>query len=206
MNAHGFTDSSASERITQAVQRAEKRTNAEIVVAIRRHASHYLGTSAVCGVAAAGVSLAYLWFAPTVYETRFIPLEVALVAALVIFLTRAIDPLRRVLTPKRVMARALDAASRLLFDTLGVARTKARNGVLVYVGLFEHDVRVVPDEGVEAHVAAVIAGEHVARLRRAVDRRDLDGFVEAIVALGDALAVQFPPTDDDENELSDGPQ
>ena len=205
MTARRFSDDRAKSRITEAVAAAEKLTSAEVVVAIRRHASSYVRTSLVAGGIAAGLALVYLWFSPTIYDVRFMPLEAVLVFAVVAFLSQSIDVLRYRLTPGHRMASALDGASREAFTTIGVERTKRRNGVLIYAGLFERRVRVVPDIGVDWAALGNAGREVEERLNQAVLRRDLQSFTSSLVDLGGLLAEHHPVNEDDENELCDGP-
>lgn len=200
-----FSDDAARARIEAAVGEAETRTNAEIVVALRRHASSYLGTSAALGAFCAAIALANLWFSPTVYRTSLIPLETFLVFCLGAFLSHSADPVRRALTPASVRSRALDASSAAAFRELGIARTKARHGVLVYVGLFEREVRVVADEGAGWDSLGEARDAVLRELERACRSLDLGAFESAVVSLGALLATTHPKTDDDENELCDAP-
>lgn len=98
-------------------------------------------------------------------------------------------------------------AARRAFIRLGVAATRRRNGVLVFVVPARRQVVVLPDEGasdaidpdvwqvVATHIAAAFAGG-----------RGTDGLLEGVAELGDALSGAFPPSPDDVNELPDMPQ
>jgi uncharacterized membrane protein len=98
-------------------------------------------------------------------------------------------------------------AARRAFIQLGVASTRRRNGVLVFVVPSRRQVVVLPDESacdaldpkvwqvVATHIAAAFA-----------NGRGTEGLLEGVAKLGDALSAPFPPSPDDVNELPDMPQ
>lgn len=199
MTARAFSTPEGRRAIGEAVAAAEALTSAEVVVAIRRRASAYAGTSVVAGLVLGLVAVALLWFSPRVYDARLMPLEGLAVAAISAYLVQSIDPLRRRLTPRSRRDTALRGAVSRTFVELGVERTRARNGVLVYVALFEGTVRLRPDQGIDE----ALLGEAERRLADAVARRDLSAFCDGVRALGETLASTHPRTDSDENELCD---
>lgn len=203
MTARAFSDPEGKRAIGEAVVDAEAQTSAEVVIAIRRHASAYVRTSVIAGLVLGLAAFAYLWFSPNVYDARLMPFEVLAVALLTAYLVQSIDPLRRVLTPRSERDAALRVATRATFSSLGVERTRARNGVLVYVALMEGTVRIEPDQGIER---ALFEGEGKSvetALAGAVARRDLAAFCRAVRDLGALLAKTHPRTESDENELCD---
>ncbi len=98
--------------------------------------------------------------------------------------------------PGEPMARAV-----AVFERLGMHRTAARHGVLIYVAVAHRKLAVIGDQGIhervgEAYwqrlVADVLAHFREARLR--------DGFLHALGELGVALRQHFPRAPDDRNE------
>ena len=94
--------------------------------------------------------------------------------------------------------------SRQVFTELGMHRTRERNAVLIYVALDDHQLAVLGDEGVHAHVGDGywdrIRDLLVERLRAGRPRQAL---VEAVAEVGRTLQAHFPRRPDDTNELSD---
>ena len=91
-----------------------------------------------------------------------------------------------------------------VFERLGMHRTAARNGVLVYVAVEDHKLAVIGDQGI--HQA--VGDEYWRRLVDAVlahmrDGRPRDGLAHAVQEIGDALTRFFPRGPGDRNELSD---
>ncbi len=98
------------------------------------------------------------------------------------------------------------ATARRAFVRLGVASTRGRNGILVFVVPRRRQVVVLPDEEAERRLPAGVADEVVRRVVGGFVRRDpTGGIVEAVAHLADALARVFPRSSDDVNELSDEP-
>ncbi len=109
----------------------------------------------------------------------------------------------RVHLQERIDGAARDAAARV-FDRLGMANTRDRNGVLFFVGVRDRRFAVIGDMGIYDAVPRDFWNGVVQRVEgRFVDGRYADGLVEGIQIAGMALAEHFPPRPDDVNELPD---
>lgn len=101
-------------------------------------------------------------------------------------------------------APAALARARDVFADLGMHRTAARAGVLVYLAVEDRKVAIVGDEGIHAHVGdagwAAIRDDLVACLRRGAAG---EAIVSAVERVGATLARHFPRPPGDTNELSD---
>jgi len=96
-----------------------------------------------------------------------------------------------------------DAAERA-FRRLGIARTRRRNGVLVFVVPARHQVLVLPDDEAAARIDPAIYERTAALVAAACARGEgTQGIVDAVALLAAALAVAFPFAHDDANELPD---
>jgi putative membrane protein len=203
MSERQFLEADAKARTSAAIRGVEAQTAVELVVAVRRRASHYFATSIgfgfVCGVTA----FAVMWFSPRVYDVRTMPLDAVLAVVLGAVLAWAVPSLRRLLTPKRALARHAERAAKEAFSALGIAKTRGRTGLLVYVTLFERTAVLVPDSGIpEAAVTGSLAAIRAA-LAGAIARLDVDAFLAALARLGPACGAVLPRSPDDENELCD---
>jgi len=96
------------------------------------------------------------------------------------------------------------ARAAAVFQRLGMDRTPARNGVLVYVAIADRKLAVIGDRGLHERVGEAYWQRLVADvLTRFREERPRDGFLHAIGELGAALRRYFPRGSDDRNELSD---
>jgi putative membrane protein len=145
----------------------------------------------------------YLLVAPTVYDVGAIAIEGLLAFALGTVLAANLDTLRRVLSRSATLAENTSGAARAAFFDLGISRTSGRNGLLVYVSLFERRCVVLTDIGIDVQQLGPGWQAAGSELERAVKRRDLQAFRQALESLGPVLGRVHPRSEDDVNELPD---
>lgn len=180
------------ERIAEAIRRAEETTSGEIVCVLARRSSDYAYVPPLWG---AFVALASPWpmLLFTDLSTREIfSAQMAIFVAATLFVSWG--PVRFFLTPRAVKrARAAREAIEQYFSR-GVAATRARTGVLIFVSCAERYARIVADDA----IAAKIANDEwrcaldllLAEMRQ---ERVADGFVAAIEECARLLAKHAPP-------------
>jgi uncharacterized membrane protein len=101
--------------------------------------------------------------------------------------------------PGEPMARAV-----AVFEHLGMHRTAARHGVLIYVSVGDHKLAVLGDQGIHERVGQVYWERLVdAVLAHFREERPRDGLLHAVAEVGAILARHFPRRPGDVNELSD---
>jgi len=101
--------------------------------------------------------------------------------------------------PGEPMARAV-----AVFEHLGMHRTAARHGVLIYVSVGDHKLAVLGDQGIHERVGQVYWERLVdAVLAHFREERPRDGLLHAVAEVGAVLARHFPRRSGDVNELSD---
>ena len=203
MSDREFLEPAAKLRTADVVRAVERQTAVEVVVAVRRRALYYVAASVAFGVVCGMAGFLVMWFSPTVYDVRTIPIDVALAFALGTALTATSPTLRRSLTPRSVRLRGAQRAAQAAFVSLGMEKTRGRTGLLVYVALFERTAILVPDRGLPEGLVSGPLGSIRQLLELAVERRDFDGFLTALGRLGPACAAALPRHENDENELCD---
>lgn len=101
--------------------------------------------------------------------------------------------------PGNSMARAV-----AVFERLGMHRTAARHGVLIYVSIEDRKLAVLGDRGIHERVGQVywdgLVESVLAHFR---GERFRDGLVHAVGEVGAVLRRHFPRRPDDVNELPD---
>ena len=98
---------------------------------------------------------------------------------------------------------ALDRAIEI-FSEMGMANTKERNAVLVYVALRDHQLAVFGDEGIHQKVGLTYWNQEVLKMIRDFNRENYaQGIASCVEDIGDALQHHFPYTRSDKNELKD---
>lgn len=127
-------------------------------------------------------------------------------AVLLLALAIALSPIPRWLTPAAWRKAAVDRAAAAQFEALGLANTRERTGVLLYVSLAHRRAEVLADQGIYAKAPHQAWDEVIGLLTAPLRRGEAaDGFVAAVTRVGEILAAYLPPRADDSNELSDAP-
>lgn len=94
------------------------------------------------------------------------------------------------------------AHAQTQFIKLGMRKTKARNGVLIFVAPRARQFAVVGDEGVHAKCGEAFWQQLVDKMRAHFQSENFTGaLVHAISETGDLLAAHFPRQTDDLDEL-----
>lgn len=102
-----------------------------------------------------------------------------------------------------IMENVLDHAA-FVFDDLGMARTKERNGVLIYVSVPGRKVAVIGDVAIHAKLGnGYWKGVLDLIVEHFKQDRFGDGLCAGVERLGEQLREHFPYQRDDVNELSD---
>lgn len=97
-----------------------------------------------------------------------------------------------------------DALQRAIkvFERLGMHRTAARNGVLVYISVTDRKLAVIGDKGIHERVGEAYWQGLVAAVReRLRQQQSRDGLIHAVAEVGRELGRHFPRRPDDKNEL-----
>ena len=91
-----------------------------------------------------------------------------------------------------------------VFERLGMHRTAARNGVLVYITVTDRKLAVIGDKGIHERVGEAYWQGLVAAVReRLRQQQSREALVHALAEVGRMLERHFPRHSDDKNELSD---
>ncbi|HKB78205.1 MAG TPA: TPM domain-containing protein [Thermoanaerobaculia bacterium] len=90
------------------------------------------------------------------------------------------------------------------FERLGMTKTQARNGVLLFIAAEDNRFVILGDSGIDAVVPGGFWDEIAAKLTiRFKNSEFTDGIVEAILASGQHLKAFFPRAAGDVDELPD---
>ncbi len=193
-------DPAALARIEAAVSQVERGTAGEIVVVIARRSASFAGARAAFAFAVAtvgGVVFSRVLDVHAGWMALSIPLLM-----LFAWLLASLAPVTRALVGSVALDDEVVRAAKVAFLDHGVADTRMRAGVLLYVSLFERRVQVLGDSGVHAVIGAAGWSAYADRIGGAMRTSSVDGLVEVVRDLGVMLARSFPPTDG-VNELDD---
>lgn len=202
------------ERITQAVQEAERHTSAEIVPMIVARSGLYRDAQHVAGLIAAFITLA----AMLTLEAAWLPWgwHAANAAWLVLAVTLAyvsgawigrVPTVIRLLTSRTRMKQKVALRAGRAFAQHAVSQTRERTGVLIVLSILEKQIYVLPDRLLAGRVSAERWQEVVqAAVEQLHDGAIAEGLSQAIAACGVVLAESCPGRPgDNPNELPDEP-
>jgi uncharacterized membrane protein len=109
----------------------------------------------------------------------------------------------RVYISHRAHANALAFAQRR-FRQLGMTKTRQRNAVLLYLAPRSRQFAIVGDSGVHEKCGDVFWQEVSTKLSSALRQGDYTAaLIQIVRQVGELLAVHFPPSTTDHNELLD---
>jgi len=206
--AQSFLTPEEQKKVSHSVQQAEKQTSGEIVPMIVSESHHY-PLAAVTGATfislpfsllAAHLLGGYFWIGPDnmwLFLACFTPLY-----ALSYPLVRRVSWLkRRFLLPKRAEEEVQAGAVQAFFRER-LYRTRAQNGILLYISVFEHRVWILADSGINDKIPHEQWQEIVDLVVSGIrDNRQGEAICEAVTRIGNLLQEFFPYTEDDKDEL-----
>jgi len=187
--------------LRDAIETIERRSAAEVIVAVHRRAGAYKTAQLFFGVFVALASQVFF-----LYSSIEFPLPVFLVGPLVLGLIGSLigrlPALERFFANPVQMRLRVRLAAEVAFYRHRVRHTQERTGVLVFFAVFERRCEVVGDSGVlrqrpiEAWDAALVGLD--AALAKGGEIREVTG---ALTGLGDVLSLCLPSRDGT-NELN----
>jgi putative membrane protein len=190
--------------LTAAVESIEQHSSAELVIAVRAHSGGVLAADLIAGALAALATLAFLLFSPIPFSLPAILLDPLIFGALGAWLCSRSPGLRHALLPRRLARESVRRAARAEFFDGGIADTRGRTGILIYVSQTERALEALADSGVRRAIDAARWEAWTRELQHVV-RHERDGLklAAAICALAEPLALCLPRAEDDVNELAD---
>jgi putative membrane protein len=189
-------------RISAAIHAAEARTSGEIVCVLARQSA---GATALPIFIAAIVSLALPWLlvaATAMPVFRILSLQIAAFIAITALL--CLPRVRALLIPRAARHAIAHRAALEQFVIRGIAHTKERTGILIFVSLAERYARIIADDGIAARVPqSQWQGAIDALVAHMRDGRIAEGYLAAIEVCGKVLETHFPSHEGKRDELRD---
>ncbi len=206
--AEKFLSPDDRQRITHCVQQAEKRTSGEIVPMVVS-ASHDYPLAPVTGAALIALPVGVL-LTRLIGNTFWIDFDrmwLFIAAFCVIFLLghqviKRFPALLRLFLSERQAEEEVQRAATMAFFTEKLYKTKAENGILLYISVLEQRVWVLGDRGINEKIDRQRWQEIVSLVTDGVkNKQQCEAICAAITRIGEILEQQFPIEPDDKNEL-----
>ena len=189
-------------KIEARIAEAEKLTSGEIVVMVVPYSYHYplasmIGSSLLAVLFGIAVSLLAgkdsMWFFLEVFGLSFIVLHE---------LIKRADFLKRFFVTASDMKEEVGEAAINSFYHRNITLTVDHTGILIYISLFEHNVRVIADQGINEKVDKDVWQEIVSTIIGGIKSKGQAAAIAAAVdRCAEILAAHFPLKSDDRNEL-----
>ncbi|WP_449431386.1 TPM domain-containing protein [Pseudomonas putida] len=187
-------DEYAQRQIAEAIARAERRTDAELVTVLARRADDYaylpLLWAAVLALAVPGL---LQWMSGWPGARGLLVANVLVFIGLCLLLRS--PRLAAWLVPQALRRWRASRLARQQFREQHLQRTAGATGVLIFVSEAERHVEILVDQGIERYLDAAARSAIAARFTAQVHQgRTVQGFVDCIEACGELLSVPVPPT------------
>lgn len=207
-----FLTAQEQEQLKSCVREAEKSTAGEIVPLVVSASYHY-PTSTLLGALIVSVLLAAAatvldallkpWGALSLLDMWVFPAAFGIFFLVVHLLLRGVPALQRLFVSAAEMTEEVEEAAITSFFRHGLAKTRDRTGILIFVSVFERRCYVLADQGINAKVAPEtwkqVVDLVVAGIRAG---KPADGLCRAVSRCGELLRSHFPAKPDDRDELA----
>jgi putative membrane protein len=203
-----FLTEEERERVQRAVAEAEKMTSGEIVPMVVSSSYDYPMADVLGGVAIS-LPLALL-LTPLAGRTFWIGAQnmwlfLGFFIALFFLLHQVVRHtlwLKRVFVSPKEIDEEVEEAAVVSFFREGLYQTREQTGVLIFISVFEHEVWVLADRGINQKVEKEKWNEIVQMIVTGIkEGRQAEAICEAVKQAGDLLRVHFPRKTDDRDEL-----
>lgn len=196
-------------KFKNAVSEIEKTTSCELMIVISRFSGNYKDKDACFGVLGIFLILFIILFSNFNFSNYFVIPDCALAFALFYFMSSKIPVIRRILTtPKRRLKEAEEGSKTAFFDEK-ITHTRDRNGILIYVALFEKKVIIHVDTAIEAKIQPALwnhLSNELENILFITGNNIIDSFTKTLIEKTQLLKDSFPRKEDDVNEISDMPR
>lgn len=214
------------QKVADAIRRAEANTSGEIFCVLSEADSYYPQVALAWAAAVALLVPYLLWLAgvdvgmlmhpgwrsghgvdaaTVAYHRLGFAYTVLPIALFILtYLLALVPPVSRLLTPQWIRRQHVHREALEQFRAKSLYRTVEHTGVLIFLSLSDRQAEVLADEGIYAKVAPETWSDATALVIKGIKRNEIAaGLVQAVECVGSLLAVHFPPSDDNLNELPD---
>jgi putative membrane protein len=188
--AKPFLTQESKTALSEAVRAVEASCSAELVIAVRARTGSYLHAGLIFGVLAGLVTLAGLFYSPTVFAPLWFLIDPLMVGGLAGLAASRSAWVGRAFTPWRWRRERVETAARSTFVERRVHSTSGRTGILLYVSVREREAAFVVDIGVEPLAATEGWRQATGEIEQAVRNKE-DGV--AVAARIRGLAALLEP-------------
>ncbi len=201
--------SEQQERIEQAIAQAASRTGAEIIPVISHSSGRYDRAEDLVGLWAAAVGLVLTWLilslAPIGNEfavqgnisgAGLVPVLGAVIIGFGVgaVIATKIGALRKLFIPKASMAGTVSDRAKQYFADYFIKGSNHGNAMLIYVSLYEKDVRLLTSDKLKGRLSTVELESIRSDIKKSISSgKVVDGVCAAVARTAELLAPHCPP-------------
>jgi len=203
-----FLTPAEQQRVTQAVQEAERITSGEIVPMLVSRSHDYPMAAVTCGVSLA-LPIALLltnligeriWIGPQ-NMWLFLGFFAALYAALYPLAMRS-DVLKHFFLRRKQVDQEVERGALAAFYAEQLHKTRDANGILLYISIMEQRVWILADRNINAKIEQQEWDATVDDLTAGIKAgHPAEALCQAVRRVGETLQTHFPYQKDDQDEL-----
>jgi putative membrane protein len=189
--------------IAEAIGEAEARTSGEIVTVVLPQSDDYPAARWRLAVVTSLLAAFLLYFFSLALDPFWV-LCIQFPALGLGYFLGGTSFFKRLMTTDAEIEEEFEQRAIQAFHAQKLAMTRDRTGILIFLSMLEHRVKIMADIGIAAKVPPEVWNQIVATLIQDIREHHFsEGLIKAIHRCGDCLAHHFPSNGEDLNELSD---
>lgn len=200
--------------IEHAIIDAEKQTSGEIIPVIASVSGRYDRAEDIFGLIFSLICVSIGWclfhnetstasWSSFNFDLTSILLTILFSFIIGVLLTHFFPFLRLPFIAKSETAEEVDRAAAAAFQQHRLRNTKDGTGILIYISLYEHQVRVLGDDAISAKLSHADWSQICETIVNGFKQKQYThGIVDGIKLAGQLLAQHFPIKEEDTNELA----
>lgn len=195
-------------KMEECITDVEKKTSAEVVIAVSRKSGEYRDTCYLGGMMLALISLCCIMFCPffVVHPYAVIPDVIFFFLCGYLF-SKHYPVVVYLLTTARRRNHQVQKAAEIAFLEEGVSATKDRTGILFYISLFEKRVEILPDLGIDGRIPRAEWNQLRHDLNNLMRKKGQGGkFLEHLCRSGAILEKALPALGENPDEIPNRPR
>lgn len=135
--------------IGRVISEIESQSHVELVVLIKSRVHGYAEYPLAIGASLAFVALSYFRFSNDFYEDWVVYAGTILSFVLGAVLCGGIPSLLRLMVGKKRLEKSVEIMARACFQKGGIHHTQDKTGVLIFIAVWERQIVIIPDRGVQ---------------------------------------------------------
>jgi putative membrane protein len=191
-------------KLYETIEDIENNSLVEIVAIFKSQSGKYQDISLWFGVALMFLAATFFMFSPIEFDVYLIYLMTFFSFIVAYFLAELIKPIKKTFLSHKRKNKNVDIYARAVFQKGGIRFTDDRIGVLVYVSMFERDVRIIADRGAESLVPDELWKQMDHNFNTIFKQGNVpDAFIKELKQTKHIFAEYILPVENDINELPD---